>query len=123
MQHIQAIALMHGLVQVDRDGNGMLTPETIALFLDDLGLNPTGHEVRLIMRELDPRQEGFVTREDFMQFIRNGGRRKLPALAPSLEKRLSIELDADKLEAAVEGASLSLLHSLINRVSDLVQAA
>ena len=90
---------------MDRDGNGTLTPEAIALFLDDLGLDPTGHEVKLIMRELDPRQEGFVTREDFMQFIRNGGRRSRPAMAPSLEKRLSIELDADKLEAAIEGMS------------------
>ena len=84
----------------------MLTPEAIALFLDDLGLEPTEHDVKLIMRELDPRQEGFVTREDFMQFIRNGGRRKRPTYAPSLEKRLSIELDADKLEAANEGAAL-----------------
>ena len=92
-------------MQVDREGNGMLTPEAIALFLDDLGLEPTEHDVKLIMRELDPRQEGYVTREDFMQFIRNGGRRKRPAYAPSLEKRLSIELDADKLEAANEGAA------------------
>lgn len=91
-------------VQVDRDGNGMLTPEAIALFLDDLALDPTGHEVKLIMRDLDPRKEGFVTREDFMHFMRTGGRRQRPGVAASLEKRLSIELDADKLEAAIEGA-------------------
>lgn len=45
------------MLQVDRDGKGSLTPEAITLFLDDLGLEPTSYDVKLIMQELDPRQE------------------------------------------------------------------
>lgn len=43
--------------------------------------------------------QGLVTRGDFMDFIRNGGRRQRPQKAVPIERRLSIELDADKLEA------------------------
>ena len=44
-------------MQVDKDGKGSLTPEAITLFLDDLGLEPTSSDVKLIMQEMDPRQE------------------------------------------------------------------
>lgn len=74
------------------------------------------------MRDLDPRKEGFVTREDFMHFIRNGGRRQKPDPAPSLGKRLSIELDADKIEAIIEGVRLLLKHLVLpwsEKVCDL----
>ena len=91
---------MGNCMQVDRDGTGLLTPEAITRFLGDLGLEPTSHDVQLVMEELDPRRTGSVTRDDFMQFIRNGGRRHLPPVPDPLDRRLSIELDADKVEAA-----------------------
>ena len=97
-------------MQVDRDGTGLLTPEAITRFLGDLGLEPTSHDVQLVMEELDPRRTGSVTRDDFMQFIRNGGRRHLPPLPDPLDRRLSIELDADKVEAAGAHLLRPVLH-------------
>ena len=58
-------------------------------------------DVKLIMSELDITGAGAISREDFMRFIRNGGRRpRPPPPTVTLDRRLSIELDADKVEAA-----------------------
>lgn len=51
------------------------------------------------MRELDAGRAGCVSREDFVDFIRNGGRRQVPPMLHTLSRRLSIELDDDKAEA------------------------
>ena len=61
---------------MDRDGSGSLTPDAIAAFLTDLGLEPTHYDIRHIMQELDPASKGAVSREDFLRYIRNGGRRQ-----------------------------------------------
>jgi hypothetical protein len=109
------------MAQVDREGKGSLTPEAITLFLDDLGLEPTSYDVKLIMEELDPRQEGMVTRSDFMDFIRNGGRRQRPQKAVPIQRRLSIELDADKLEAGQHPSS-SWTQSHLEQTSEEIAA-
>lgn len=98
---LQALRLGSSLAQVDRAGTGQLTPDAITWFLTDLGLEPTSFDVKLIMGELNATRTGAVSRQDFMRFIRNGGRReRSPPLDHTLDRRLSIELDADKAEAA-----------------------
>lgn len=62
------------MMQVDRERTGSLSPDAIHAFLADLGLRPTDFDVRHIMAELDVDNTGGISRDNFVEFIRHGGR-------------------------------------------------
>ncbi|KAL3159876.1 hypothetical protein ABBQ38_010274 [Trebouxia sp. C0009 RCD-2024] len=77
--------------KVDQSGRGVLTPADIRGFLTELGLEPTSSDVLHIIDELDWSGGGIVSRYDFIEFIRNGGRRPQPQ-PDCLTRQGSIEL-------------------------------
>ena len=82
-------------MQIDLDGLQSITAEAINKFLEDLGLEPEEQAGALIMQELDPKALGNVTRDDFLQFVRDGGRIRNRA-SHSLDSAFSMDLDADR---------------------------
>ena len=62
--------------QVDRLGTGFLTQEAIGIFMENLGLQPSTSDMKHIMAELTGTAYGerAVSRADFIEFIRHGGR-------------------------------------------------
>lgn len=77
--------------KVDQSGRGVLTPADINGFLAELGLEPTSSDVLHIIDELDWSSSGIVSRYDFIEFIRNGGRRPQTQPEP-FTRQGSIEL-------------------------------
>ena len=63
-------------VQVDRLATGHLTREAIGIFMENLGLQPSASDMKHIMAELTGTAHGdrSVSRADFIEFIRYGGR-------------------------------------------------
>ena len=90
------VYVIFAVMQVDTDGSQELTAEAINKFLGDLGLEPEDQDGALILEELDIKGTGKVSRVDFLQFIRNGGRRCKKSTIQTLESSLSIDLDADR---------------------------
>ncbi|KAL0037315.1 hypothetical protein WJX79_001603 [Trebouxia sp. C0005] len=89
--------------KVDQSGRGVLTPADINGFLNELGLEPISSDVLHIIDELDWSGSGIVSRYDFIEFIRNGGRR--PHAQPDpLTRQGSIELTKlAPLQTAMQG--------------------
>ncbi|KAL0020410.1 hypothetical protein WJX77_000240 [Trebouxia sp. C0004] len=84
--------------KVDQSGRGVLTPADINGFLNELGLEPTSSDVLHIIDELDWSGSGIVSRYDFIEFIRNGGRRPYAHPDP-LTRQGSIELVSEASDA------------------------